>query len=294
MHIKNKLGGLVLIGGVACAMPAQAHVRVQVPAILHRDAPIEDSVRAECNVGQLIGNGVFQKVNEVLKGDAAPMAMPETAGEDPFLKLTLVAVHGEGGSRLSGAKNVIVRVDLLVKGRIAATKDFMRGTSVMGSLGGTCSQLESIADALGKDIAKWLPGAIQDIPAALANAPLVPMPLAAKDDPTSPQSQVNQHRRHIPPATNFATIDNIDALPVNAAGRDNYRQYLSMPAPKAFVIYSNGRTRAYSNDPDAMANSLDTCVNEGKACWLYAVDDRIVWAANEGMRVGLSTRLKKK
>ncbi|MGZ5817244.1 MAG: hypothetical protein ACXWJD_00720 [Burkholderiaceae bacterium] len=278
----------VMLGALVFAGNACARIQVQVPAVLDPRAPIAESVKRECNVEQAVGNSVFQKISE-LNNDAVQLAKPEDAGVDPFIKLTLLEVNGVGGGRMSGRKNITLRVNLLVKGRVIATKQFMRGTSVMGfAVSGTCSLMESIADALGKDVAKWIPNAIRAIPAILPDAP------TASVNAKSTQSQINQHRRQIPFATSFAMIDNVDALPSNEEGRANYRQYLSMPSPKAFVVYSTGSTRAYSNDPDAMTKSLDTCVDEGKACWLYAVDDRVVWSADEGLRIGLSARLQKK
>lgn len=269
-----------MVVGLVVAGSASAKIQVQVPAVLDRGAPITETIRNECYVEQLVGDKIFQKVKEK-NSDAMQLTQPGQAGSDPFLKLTLLAVDGEGSALLGSNKHINVRVDLLVNGQTIATKEFMQGSSAMGLR--SCSVMDSLADALGKDIAAWLPSALQAIPAT-----------PIKKDPTSLRNQPDKHSRYMPPATNFAAIDDVSAIPSNEEARANYRQYLSMSPPKAFVIYSTGRTRAYEGDADVMVKSLDTCVSERKACWLYAVDDRVVWSANEGLRTGLSARLRKK
>jgi hypothetical protein len=101
-----------------------------------------------------------------------------------------------------------------------------------------------------------------------------------------------QHRSPVPPASSFAAADDINAVPLTDAGRDRYRHYLSLPAPKGFVIFEGGQTwRFYHGDPDAMTKALDYCQNNGKVCWLYAVDHRVVWQADPARRIGRSAPL---
>lgn len=101
-----------------------------------------------------------------------------------------------------------------------------------------------------------------------------------------------QHRSPVPPATNFAEVDDVSAVPLTEAGRDRYRHYLSLPSPKAFVIFEGGQTwRFYHGDPDAMTKALDYCQSISKVCWLYAVDHRVVWNDTPARRIGRSTQL---
>ena len=101
-----------------------------------------------------------------------------------------------------------------------------------------------------------------------------------------------QHRSPVPPASGFAEVDDVNAVPLNDAGRSRYRHYLSLPSPKAFVIFDGGQTwRFYHGDPDAMTKALDYCQSNGKVCWLYAVDHRVVWQADPARRIGRSGQL---
>jgi hypothetical protein len=101
-----------------------------------------------------------------------------------------------------------------------------------------------------------------------------------------------QHRSAMPPDTKFAEIDNIGAVPLNDAGRERYRHYLTLQPPKAFVVFEGGtQWRFYHDDPDAMTKALDYCQQINKACWLYAVDHRVVWSDNPSKRIGRSSQL---
>jgi hypothetical protein len=40
-----------------------------------------------------------------------------------------------------------------------------------------------------------------------------------------------------------------------------------------------------------MSKALDYCARQGKPCWLYAVDDRVVWTADPATRIGQSRQL---
>lgn len=95
------------------------------------------------------------------------------------------------------------------------------------------------------------------------------------------------HGRVVPASTGFAETSNVDAVPVQPAQRDRYRDYLLLRTPKAFAIDELGNTRQVGHARDAMARVLDACTREHVRCWLYAVDDRVVWSADVERRVGL-------
>ena len=100
-----------------------------------------------------------------------------------------------------------------------------------------------------------------------------------------------EHVRVVPPATGFADAADASAVPLSAEGRERYRHYLTLPSPKAFVVYETGGWRFYWKDGEAMTKTLDYCAREGKRCWLYAVDDRVVWSADPAARIATSAQL---
>ncbi|MDB5946533.1 MAG: hypothetical protein JWQ33_1559 [Ramlibacter sp.] len=142
-------------------------------------------------------------------------------------------------------------------------------------------------------------------PPAQAAAP-VPVPVAAvapvvsgsvvwnKPASLSAIPAARTHSRAVPPASGYAAIDNVEAVPARVEGKTRYGQYLAMPSPKAFVVYETGGWRLSSNTPDAMVGLLDTCAREGRKCWLYAVDDQVVWKQDVQQRIGRSDQLNPK
>lgn len=101
-----------------------------------------------------------------------------------------------------------------------------------------------------------------------------------------------KHRGAVPPASHFAEVDDLGAVPLNEAGRERYRHYLTLPMPKAFVIFEGGTAwRFYHGDPDATTKALDYCQQVNKTCWLYAVDHRVVWRDSPARRIGRSSQL---
>lgn len=115
-------------------------------------------------------------------------------------------------------------------------------------------------------------------------------PLIAKTRP-APQKLVHAHP--VPPDTGFAAITDVDALPLRAAGKDRYQHYLTLPAPKAFVVTEKGGWRFWYKSDDVMAKALDYCEQQGIGCWLYAVDDRVVWNADPAKRLSRFEQLVK-
>ena len=105
------------------------------------------------------------------------------------------------------------------------------------------------------------------------------------------RSAGREHRKQVPAATGYALASNVAAVPVRAEGKDRYLHYLTLPPPKAFVVYESGGWRFFNSDVDAMSKALDFCMREGRPCWLYAVDDRVVWSPDLDKRIGRSAQL---
>ena len=106
------------------------------------------------------------------------------------------------------------------------------------------------------------------------------------------RSYVVASTRRLPPATDFAALDDVKAVPLSAEGRERYAHFLTLPKPRAFVVYEDGAWRFYGKDPEAMTKALDYCARQGRRCWLYAADDRVVWSADVARRIGSSSQLE--
>lgn len=105
-----------------------------------------------------------------------------------------------------------------------------------------------------------------------------------------------QHERPIPPATNFAQLGDIDAVPrLSAKGKELYREWLTKPFPRAMAISDKGGfARGYG--ANAMQQAVQNCEkNSGNPCRLYAVDDQVVWtvvdaSSTKGMALPASVK----
>jgi len=99
------------------------------------------------------------------------------------------------------------------------------------------------------------------------------------------------HSRVVPQASGFAAIDDLDKVPVREAGKDVYRRYLTLAAPKAFAVTEDGSWKMVASDPDAIALALDHCQQVKTGCWLYAVDANVVFDADPGKRISQLTQV---
>jgi dienelactone hydrolase len=86
--------------------------------------------------------------------------------------------------------------------------------------------------------------------------------------------------RERPPASHFAPLAQIDAVPfLKDSGRKGYEKFLSSAVPRAFALSPSGAWGyAFSNE-GSTAQALANCnKNTGKRdCKLYAVDEEVVW-----------------
>ncbi|MGD0345762.1 MAG: CocE/NonD family hydrolase [Terracidiphilus sp.] len=79
----------------------------------------------------------------------------------------------------------------------------------------------------------------------------------------------------IPPATHFADIHDVSAVPVSSYG--SYQQFLGWAKPRAFVIASDGTTISSRKPFDPLGEALKQCQQIHRMCRPYAVDDDVVW-----------------
>jgi dienelactone hydrolase len=82
-----------------------------------------------------------------------------------------------------------------------------------------------------------------------------------------------------PVATNFAAIDDINAVPyLTDEGRKIYQKYLSAPIPKVFVISDTGVAGSFNGGFDPLGRAMNACQKRAQKCHAYAVDDQVVWS----------------
>lgn len=95
------------------------------------------------------------------------------------------------------------------------------------------------------------------------------------------------HRYLVPPDRGFARHDDLFAVPLRETGRARYAHFHGLQAPKAFALTERGGWFFSSGSADAMRIALGQCEKAKARCWLYAVDDRVVWDRDPSLRVDL-------
>ena len=100
-------------------------------------------------------------------------------------------------------------------------------------------------------------------------------------------------------ATGFANINDVDAIPfISDRGREGYREWLTKPTPRAFVISDKGFWSSTwgikplnpeeSNDP--VERALLRCAKASNApCKLYAMNGSVVYAKDAQPAAAVST-----
>jgi hypothetical protein len=83
----------------------------------------------------------------------------------------------------------------------------------------------------------------------------------------------------VPQPTNFATIENVDAVPfLSENGKRAYQEYLTKMTPRAFAISPTGGWCWAEEGEDPDARALAACsAKSDQPCRLYSVDEHVVW-----------------
>jgi dienelactone hydrolase len=94
------------------------------------------------------------------------------------------------------------------------------------------------------------------------------------------------HHYVVPPASGFAAADDMAAVPLSEAGKARYAHFRGLPSPKAFAVTEKGGWYFNAGEPEAMAATFQLCAKAKSKCWLYAVDDHVVWQPGVAARMG--------
>jgi dienelactone hydrolase len=94
------------------------------------------------------------------------------------------------------------------------------------------------------------------------------------------------HHYVVPPASGFAAADDMAAVPLSEAGKARYAHFRGLTSPKAFAVTEKGGWYFNAGEPEAMATVFQLCAKAKSRCWLYAVDDQVVWQTEVAARAG--------
>lgn len=119
-----------------------------------------------------------------------------------------------------------------------------------------------------------------------ANAAVAATAGAAQPAIVAASEEPKEHMFAKPAPSGFASATDSNAIPyLSTRGREGFVRYLASKSPKAFAIGADGSWNYMTNDPRAMKTALERCEARGATCWLYAVDNEIVWREEAAGRV---------
>lgn len=82
----------------------------------------------------------------------------------------------------------------------------------------------------------------------------------------------------VPPPSNFAALDDVDAVPyLGDEGKNAYRKFLQDALPRAFVLSPKGFSGAFTGGADPISRGLAACGKQSKTCRVYAVNNYVAW-----------------
>lgn len=153
----NKLLLTILLA-YASTTQAVTATRLEVPVTYHPNAGVVESVKNECQIEDMLKTrvgGVLGKLNGTGNGMLETGADP--AG-DNVLRLKITHVLGVGGGAWSGPKAITLTAELLEDGKVVRQTKINRWSvgGVFGAFKGTCTILERSADAISKDLSRWV------------------------------------------------------------------------------------------------------------------------------------------
>lgn len=191
-----------LIPLLALAMSVSAisatPARLQLPVTYHPNAGVVDSVRNECQIEDMLGRRIGDAVG---RAESMPAAEGETVLiDDSRLRIQITHVLGVGGGAWSGPKAITVQAEILEGGKTVRQTKITRWSvgGVFGAFKGTCTILERCANAITKDLVRWVrnPAFVipaeappKDAPVATESESTATLPPAATDKPEGPVAE---------------------------------------------------------------------------------------------------------
>jgi hypothetical protein len=81
------------------------------------------------------------------------------------------------------------------------------------------------------------------------------------------------------PASHFASIDQVDAVPyLDMKGKNGYREFLKHGNPRIFTLSDQGKWSFAIGGDDPLGRAVSDCQKQSEyLCKPYAIDDDVVW-----------------
>jgi hypothetical protein len=136
---------------LAAESPALARpVRTAAKVRFSEASGASDAVRRECGIQTNLPEYVRDASRDV------ELVYGKRPRRGTVLELEIEDVRAPGGGPFSGPRAMVVSAKLFERGRLVASARAKRRSSATPFSGGNCAQLNRIARAIGRDVARWL------------------------------------------------------------------------------------------------------------------------------------------
>jgi hypothetical protein len=126
-------------------------IRTAAKARMSDAAGASEAVRSECNLRE----NLPQYVREASR-DEIEIVYGKRPRRGTVLELEIEDVRAPGGGPFSGPRGMKVSARLFERGRLVASSHAKRRSVRAPFGGGNCAQLNKLARAIGRDLARWL------------------------------------------------------------------------------------------------------------------------------------------
>ena len=152
----RKLLPLVLFANASVAIAATTLLEVSVT--YHPNAGVVAAVKQECQIETMLSTRVGTMLGKLNKTGDGTIAVGVDAPDSAILRLQITHILGVGGGAWTGPKAITLTAELLEGGKTVRQTKINRWSvgGVFGAFKSTCTILERSADAITKDLSRWV------------------------------------------------------------------------------------------------------------------------------------------
>jgi hypothetical protein len=160
-------------------------------------------------------------------------------------------------------------------------------TSFYGNTETNSAQVYECRVGMSRAVVELKGHAVRSLERAAAVPQAVATPVPA---PAVATTQARRHTVTVPASAGYAAIHESAKVPYQTDGGRAYGDWLLKPTPRAYAVHPNGSSGSSSGSGDAVETALRKCEERAQgACFLYAVDEQVVWSPDPARRVTLKS-----
>ena len=197
----KKLLPLVFLSNASVALAGTT--LLEVPVTYHPNAGVVAAVKQECQIETMLSTRVGTMLGKLNKTGDGTIAVGLEAPDSAVLRLQITHILGVGGGAWTGPKAITLTAELLEGGKTVRQTKINRWSvgGVFGAFKSTCTILERSADAITKDLSRWVQNPSYKIVEQAAPKEAVEAGVAVEKPVDAPQQPDESPAPDVPQAT---------------------------------------------------------------------------------------------